>query len=220
MKADKIRGSICGLALGDAFGAPYEGGIPERVLWSVIGKTRGKHRWTDDTQMTIDVVESLLEHGRVDQDDLARRFGHSYRWSRGYGRGAARILKRIRRGQPWEAASRSVFREGSYGNGGAMRAPVVGLFFAGAGEYPIIEAAKAIAAVTHAHPLGQEGAALIALTTALASQDVGNSEIFDRLREHVESPKVAARLEKAEQLLQAQDPAPPREVAAQLGIEI
>jgi poly(ADP-ribose) glycohydrolase ARH3 len=58
--------------------------------------------------MTIDVIESLLACGRVDQDDLARRFAKSYRWSRGYGPGAAKVLRRIRRGQPWQEANSSV----------------------------------------------------------------------------------------------------------------
>jgi ADP-ribosylglycohydrolase len=54
---------------------------------------------------------------------MAHRFARSYRWSRGYGPGAARLLKRIARGQDWESASVSVYPSGSYGNGGAMRAP-------------------------------------------------------------------------------------------------
>ena len=167
-KTERIVGSVLALALGDAFGAPFEGRVLERAAWALFGKKNGKRRWTDDTQMTIDVIQSLVACGCVDQDDLAQRFAHSYRWSRGYGPGAAKILKRIRRGQHWEEASRSVYRDGSFGNGGAMRAPVVGLFHAADSIDEIVRAARASAAVTHAHPLGQEGAALIALATALA----------------------------------------------------
>ena len=123
---DRFIGSILGLALGDAFGAPYEGGILERALWGVIGKTGGKRRWTDDTQMTLDVAEILIAQGQIDQRDLARRFAQSYHWSRGYGPSTARVLLRIRRSQPGNART-SVYSAGSYGNGGAMRAPVVGL---------------------------------------------------------------------------------------------
>ncbi len=57
MKTDRIIGSVLALALGDAFGAPYEGGILERAVWALIGRRNGKRRWTDDTQMTIDVIE-------------------------------------------------------------------------------------------------------------------------------------------------------------------
>ena len=108
MKTDRFIGSLLGLALGDAFGAPYEGGIPERALWAWIGTRNGKRRWTDDTQMTIDVIESLLARGDLDQQDLARRFAQSYQWSRGYGPATAKTLGRIRRGQGWRTASRCV----------------------------------------------------------------------------------------------------------------
>src|SRR3954467_7129877 len=66
MTADRFKGSLLGLALGDAMGAPFEGGLAERLLWRLIGTTRqGELRWTDDTQMAIDVAESLVVHGAV-----------------------------------------------------------------------------------------------------------------------------------------------------------
>lgn len=46
---DQFAGCLLGLALGDALGAPFEGGWLERVLWWLIGITRdGAMRWTDD----------------------------------------------------------------------------------------------------------------------------------------------------------------------------
>ena len=217
LETDRIIGSVLGLALGDAFGAPYEGGIPERAAWALIGRRNGKRRWTDDTQMTIDVIESLVACGRVDQDDLARRFAESYRWSRGYGPGAAKVLKRIRRGQPWEAANSSVYREGSLGNGGAMRSPAIGLFFSSEDEGELVEAASASAAVTHAHPLGREGAALVALATALACDDTSSAEIIGRLCQRAGFPQFSNRLRTAGAWLQAGDDIAPRKVSAELG---
>lgn len=59
--AAKFNGCLLGLALGDAFGAPREGGPLERLLWLLIGKTRdGCRRWTEDTQMSLDLAESLI----------------------------------------------------------------------------------------------------------------------------------------------------------------
>jgi len=217
VKTDRIIGSVLALALGDAFGAPYEGGILERAVWALIGKRNGKRRWTDDTQMTIDVIESLVACGHVDQNDLVRRFAQSYRWSRGYGPGAARILKRIRRGQPWEAASRSVYRDGSFGNGGATRAPVVGLFFATDNEDELVKAARTSAAVTHAHPFGREGAVLIALATALAYNDTSSPEIIEGLCQRAEAPEFLSRLHTASAWLQAGSNVAPQTVAAELG---
>ncbi len=216
-KLDRFLGTVLGLALGDAYGAPYEGGILECALWFVIGSQSGKRRWTDDTQMTIDVVESLLNCGQVDQEDLARRFAQSFRWSRGYGPGTARVLKRIRGGDPWEAAARSVYRDGSYGNGGAMRAPAVGLFFVTGSDDELVESAGAAAAVTHAHKLGREGAMLIALATALAHNDTSSREILERLCDIGKSPEFRQRLHKARDWLQAESRVSPRRVAAELG---
>lgn len=96
---DLFSGCFFGLALGDTLCAPFEGGILERALWRLIGKTRtGKNRYTDDTQMSLDVAESLCKNKGVNQDHLAETFAASYRWSRGYGVGAARMLKKIKKG--------------------------------------------------------------------------------------------------------------------------
>ena len=217
MKTDRIIGSVLALALGDAFGAPYEGGILERAVWAIVGKRNRKRRWTDDTQMTIDVIDSLVTCGRIDQDDLAQRFAKSYRWSRGYGPGAAKVLKRIRKGQPWEAANSSVYRNGSFGNGGAMRAPAVGLFFSADSENNLVKAASASAAVTHAHPLGREGAVLIALATALAYNDISSPEIIERLCQCSELPQFLSRLHTAGSWLREGNDIAPQKVAAELG---
>ena len=189
----------------------------ERAVWAIVGKKNGKRRWTDDTQMTINVIESLVACGRVDQNDLAHRFAQSYQWSRGYGPGAAKALKRIRRGQHWEAANRSVYLEGSFGNGGAMRAPAIGLFFAVGKEDELVKAASASAAVSHAHPFGREGAVIIALATALAYNDVNSLEIIERLCQHVALPNFLSKLHTVNSWLQKGSSVAPRTVAAELG---
>jgi ADP-ribosylglycohydrolase len=61
-----------------------------------------------------------------------------------------------------------------------MRSPTIGVFFAAEHEGELVEAASASAAVTHAHPLGREGAVLIALATALACDDASSAEIIGR----------------------------------------
>jgi poly(ADP-ribose) glycohydrolase ARH3 len=193
-KKDRILGSVIGLALGDALGAPYEGGFLERCLWSLIGKKEGKLRWTDDTQMTIDVIESLVENRSINQNDLAHRFAQSYGWSRGYGPGAAKLLKLIRKGQSWKSANLSIYPDGSYGNGGAMRSSIVGLFLVNHPDREIVKAAGSIAEITHAHPLGQDGAALIALSTTLVYHDFDSSEIIDRLLDQIKSNEFQQKL--------------------------
>jgi len=217
MKIDKIEGSVLGLALGDAFGAPYEGGILERAVWSLLGTENGMRRWTDDTQMSIDVMESLIKYGSVNQNDLASRFAASYRWSRGYGPAAAKILKRIRGGESWKIANRSIYPNGSFGNGGAMRAPAVGLFFAQESEENIINAAYETAIVTHAHPLGLEGAGLIALATALSLKGTGSIQLIERLLQHATLLEFTHKLNQIQLWLQDASTVSSQTVAVELG---
>ena len=91
---DKFIACLLGLAYGDAICAAYEGGIIERLLWRLIGRTKANElRFTDDTQMSLDIAQSFITQGKLDQNKLAYAFAKSYQWSRGYGPSAAKILK-------------------------------------------------------------------------------------------------------------------------------
>jgi len=75
--------------------------------------------WTDDTQMAISIVETLRDHGRIQQDALAGAFAKRFMAEpyRGYGKGAFALLSRIARGDDWRSAAPELFGHGSYGNG-------------------------------------------------------------------------------------------------------
>ena len=214
---DRFEGCLLGLALGDALGAPYEGGPLERLLWRALGTTdAGEMRWTDDTQMSIDLAESLVACGKVDPDDVARRFAASYRWSRGYGPSAAKVLKRIRAGADWRRASRSVHSGGSFGNGAAMRAPVVALFCAARPD-ALADATRATAVITHAHPLGVEGALAISAATFEALAGRGPSDLLDAAASNCTLEPYLARFAQARVWLRDGAEPAPREVARTLG---
>ena len=216
-RLDQFRGCLLGLALADALGARYEGGFAERLLWSLIGSTAEGHmRWTDDTQMSVDVAESLLERGALDADDLALRFARSYRWSRGYGPSAAKVLKRIARGADWRQANRSVHAAGSFGNGAAMRAPVIGLYFANRPQ-DVAAAARLSASVTHAHPYAMEGAVLVASATSAAVNSSDAREVLRQASGVCGLDAFAAKLEMARGWLSSQCAPPPTLVRRQLG---
>jgi len=214
---DRFVGCFLGLALGDALGAPFEGGPLERFVWRLIGKTReGEIKWTDDTQMSLDLAESLIAMGALEPDDLAERFADSYSWSRGYGPGAARLLKRIRGGMPWQEANRVIYSEGSYGNGAAMRAPIIGLFFSSRPSQ-LVAAARDSALVTHAHPLGIEGAVLIASAISKALISSSPTEILAFAAGHCQEVAFEERLEVAGRWIRSGDSPDPAEVAKRLG---
>jgi poly(ADP-ribose) glycohydrolase ARH3 len=215
--ADRFIGCLLGLATGDALGAPYEGGPLERLVWRLIGRTSdGCLRWTDDTQMALDLAESLLEKDGVDLESLAERFAVSYRWSRGYGPGAARVLKRIRRGVPWQEASKAVYTEGSYGNGAAMRVPVLALFFA-RDRAGLLAAARSSARVTHSHRVGIEGAVLIALATHALLEARQAAEVLDLVQTECSAPQIVERMKTVRRWIESEDTPSPREVATKLG---
>ena len=217
MTPDRFVGCLLGLALGDALGAAYEGGVLERLLWRVIGVTsEGRIRWTDDTQMSLDLADSLIAKGNLDLDDLALRFASNYRWSRGYGPSTSRQLRRVARGMHWREANRTVHCDGSFGNGGAMRAPVVGLFYSKRRE-ELVGAARISASVTHAHPLAMEGAALVATATVLALMRHPAVEILEGAASVCRLGPFVTRLETAMRWLRSGTEPRPADVAGQLG---
>jgi ADP-ribosylglycohydrolase len=214
---DQFTGCLLGLALGDALGAPYEGGPVERLAWRIMGKTRsGDLRWTDDTQMSLDLAESLVENRALRPDDVAARFARSYRWSRGYGPGAAKLLRRIRRGEPWQTANKAIYAEGSFGNGAAMRAPVIGLFCS-SDDRALPERARESAIITHAHPLGLEGAVLIAAATAQALAADQPREILAFAWRHASAPELRRKLGVALKWLDTETEPSEAEVGHMLG---
>jgi len=178
---NKYSGCFLGLAIGDAYGAPYEGGPIERLLWKVIGKTKdGKIRYTDDTQMSIDLAISFIQNNGINQEHLATTFAENYRWSRGYGPSAAWLLKKIKNGANWQDANRAKFKDGSFGNGAAMRAPILAMLFPEDNE-KLNENIVKCSEITHAHPLAIEGAKLIAFTTYAALHDWNTETIIEAL---------------------------------------
>ncbi len=165
---EKFLGSLLGAAIGDALGASREG--------SRMGEkgasfgSLGMLRYTDDTHMTIGVAESLIECRGFDGAHMARRFADNYfrePW-RGYGPGPPRIFRMIKGGEAWDKAALSIYPGGSFGNGAAMRVAPIGLLFF-KDHLKLKEVAYKVSLITHAHPLGIEGAILQALAVALAT---------------------------------------------------
>jgi ADP-ribosylglycohydrolase len=173
-------------------------------------------RWTDDTQMSLDVAESLIANGGLNLEDLASRFASSYRWTRGYGPSTSRMLKRLTGGMHWREANRTVHRDGSFGNGGAMRAPVVGLFYSNRPD-DLAAAARLSASVTHAHPLGMEGAALMACATALALLRHTPAEVLEGAASVCKLEPFLTRLRTAMAWFNSGAEPQPADVAGQLG---
>ncbi len=170
-RIELARLALDGLSVGDAFGERFF--VSPQTVDSLIEARAipaSPWRWTDDTAMALSIVEVLGLHGGIDRDALAQAFARRY-WAepaRGYGAGAHRILQAIGEGCSWQDAAATVFAgQGSYGNGGAMRAAPIGAYFWDSDEH-VVEHALASADPTHAHPEGRAGAVAVAVAAALA----------------------------------------------------
>jgi poly(ADP-ribose) glycohydrolase ARH3 len=175
-RSDAVAGALLGTFVGDALGMPYEGlsaaAIPSRL--EMVEARRGRGTYTDDTEMMIVLTESLLEHGCVNEERLARAFLERCDPSRGYGVGTLEVLALWRQGVPVDAAARRLFDgEGSLGNGAAMRIAPIAVLFADSPDELRAQAERS-ARLTHAHPLAVDAAIAqaAAIAAALRGEDI------------------------------------------------
>ena len=186
----RFRGCLLGLAVGDALGGRFEArsaeSIRERFLSveALIRYPQDEIWYTDDTQMAIGIAETLAEHGEIVESALCRTWVRYYLPSRGYGSGARAVIEAMEEGRDHRAVAARYFVGGSYGNGAAMRVAPVGLFFRD-DESRLWDQARLSALPTHLHPLGIEGAQLIARAVGWASR----AQRFDRIEffQHLQS---------------------------------
>ena len=170
------RGCLLGAACGDALGAPFEGAVrvpaPVVTAWA---RSNEPLTFTDDTAMTLILARHLVAtNGDVVEDRLVREFASAWQQepARGYGAGPPQIFRAFLSGGDWSAVVRGAFGgRGSWGNGGAMRVAPVALLPTSLERK--LELARRQAAVTHAHPLAQDGAALQCAAVAQAAATAG-----------------------------------------------
>lgn len=215
---DRFRGAMLGTAVGDSLGRPFEGRAP--VMPDDVQRAaseRQELKFSDDTQMTMDVAESLTECESFEGEHMAKLSARNHDPSRGYGPSTSQILEKIKHGELWYTpAMLAMDGKGSYGNGSAMRVAPVGLLYH-QDPTKVREVAEASSKITHTHPLGVEGAAVQALAVSLAVQstDFSAKDFLKRLIGTTKNETYLQKLKKVEGLL-AGKPSP-SEVAKELG---
>jgi poly(ADP-ribose) glycohydrolase ARH3 len=122
-------------------------------------------QYTDDSQLARELMESFVDLERFDPPDYARRIAAIFRDNRIVGRGIAsdQAARRLQRGTPWDLAG---VPAPSAGNGTAMRAAPVGLFFFDRPE-EMIRVARDQGWITHHDPRCTAGSIAIAGAVAL-----------------------------------------------------
>ncbi len=175
--------------MGDALGAPFEGywehQLPGRKALlrnfaEVEGYPRGQY--TDDTQLTLATVESIVKREALEPADVARSIASLWKNHSVVGPGGACTFaaNAFLKTRDWTTCGAPV---GQAGNGTAMRTAVLGLYFLRDPEF-LAEAVADISRITHQDPRSVAGGIAIAKAAQLLTA-------LDTLDEHVFCDAVA-----------------------------
>ncbi|WP_052248532.1 ADP-ribosylglycohydrolase family protein [Chryseobacterium taiwanense] len=198
--------SLSGISIGDAFGESFFG--EESLMKSYIHQRfipESSLDFTDDTIMSIAVFKSLEKFREINQDFLAEEFTKNYYLdiNRGYGPSMHQYFRALKDGENWKKVSYSKFEgQGSMGNGGAMRASLIGAYF-----YDDLDKLKLNAElsceVTHANKEAIEGTKAIALAAAFAAQEklglikLNQQDFIQKIKDELNDSDMKSKLNKA-----------------------
>lgn len=241
---DRLQGSLFGLAIGDALGAPVEFMSrteilarfgPRGVTGFLPWRDFAPGSWTDDTQMAVATVEGIIDMcAAVDRAREAMTTGE----------GEVSLPNPVRyvydRYLAWLATQADPFHRRAPGNtclaalesgrigdldepindskgcGGAMRTPVVGLLIDPPDAFQL---GAEFAAITHGHPSGYLSAGLVAEIVGHVREGkalgVAVGLAKKVLKKHKGHEAMLAVLERAQSL--AKQDVPPHLAIAQLG---
>jgi ADP-ribosylglycohydrolase len=185
---------MVGQCLGDALGFVVEGCSPA-VCRKYVSETLNAGQaaaegsraslafgqYSDDSQLARELMQSFAARGRFDPEDYARRIAAIFSEGRivGRGRSTQEAAERLARGIPWDEAGTP---PPSAGNGSAMRAGPIGLFYFDDPE-GMVRAAHDQGRITHRDPRCSAGAVAIAGAVALAlrGEQIDTSRFLTRL---------------------------------------
>jgi ADP-ribosyl-[dinitrogen reductase] hydrolase len=210
---ERFIGTLVGCAVGDALGAPFEGMGANRLFEdepldyaSIAGFPRGQY--TDDTQMTLAIVEAILRDGEINGKTVTEQFAKLWRSGEivGPGMSCSDAMWRYIRGEaPWHECGTE---RGRAGNGTAMRASPVGLWDYNAVER-IAHDATVVSVMTHTDQRAIAGAVAVACAVAhLVTRDEVIASDFTKQVSKVvagQSAEFARAIDKVPPLLDADE---------------
>lgn len=178
---DQFSGCLIGQCLGDALGFAVEGFSPkacERYVEDILktGKAGEFGHWpfpfgqySDDSQLARELMQSYVSCKKFDPADYAERIKLIFAEKRivGFGYSTKEAAKRLCQGISWKESGAP---PPSAGNGSAMRAAPIGLFFFDNPQM-LIQAAHDQGRITHKDPRSSAGAVAISGAVALVLQE-------------------------------------------------
>lgn len=181
---ERCRGAVLGSAFGDVLGAPVEGWPAMRIA-EVYGALpdaatlfrAAAGRYTDDTQMMLATLRSILRCRRIDGEDCGRLCAGMFDPQRRYGRSATAVLEAIRQGADPRRTARLLFPQGSWGNGAAMRIAPVGLLCGALSAESLRAQVAEAVCFTHDHPEAVDAALVLALVIGRFSRQAADQPI-------------------------------------------
>jgi poly(ADP-ribose) glycohydrolase ARH3 len=218
---EKFCGCLLAGALGDAIGEIAFFRSSRAALQEEL-RISTQLRYTDDTAMAIGLAESITRTGSLDSRHLGDTFRSNFLrepW-RGYASGPPTVFSMVSDlGISYtEAASRLFGGSGSFGNGAAMRIGPVGAFYYDSPR--LYEQVRIASAVTHAHPVGIDGAAVLAKAVSFAvgqtpSKSLSATGIAAELTKFARTDVIREKLNQVKNLISAN--ADPAQAAMTLG---
>lgn len=192
-----------GLAIGDALGMPFETfppNRPELLEWDGMSygsssyHRLGPGQWTDDSQMSLALGQSLLDRRFLDPSYTAACYVKWFKDSpRGYGKTTALAIGELVGGADWWMSGVNDAK----GNGTVMRAAPIGLFHhRGTGR---LEAAardaRMDAVLTHRSSEAADGSAAVAMAVSHLAAGGSKADLLDAILPHMKPGLVLESLQ-------------------------
>ena len=165
----KVYDGIIGLAIGDALGVPVEFKSRQEIAENPVVSMReyGTHNqpigtWSDDTSLTLALIDSIIEKNKIDYVDIMDRFSNWLMYNdytaRGevfdVGNATSRAIMNYGRGiDPLECGGISEYENG---NGSLMRILPIAYYLQKQKDNTMeskMEIVHNVSALTHRHPI-------------------------------------------------------------------
>lgn len=178
---------MLGIAIGDALGREYESIPGDRILIEKVPKeyAKGTGIYTDDTQMSIAVAETMLSE-TFDPGILAENFVIAYKRDRrrGYSPETLAMLEDSRNGPGFIASMTYIQKADRKSDGSAMRAVPIGLF---PNTEDAIKNAVINSETSHTHTHAVSASVAVALASHYFYYDYGPREkVVGYIIQHME----------------------------------